>query len=279
MALVMVVGLFAVAAARAQQPGDQCPGSEATRDPCADVAVSMTAPAAAYVSERVIVELRIRNNGPQASRDVSINVAGFGLTSVSCPSSDSCGVSSLATGEEVMRKVEFEAASAGPSEIRAEVRSLSVPDPDEANNVALARMEVRRIPLGCPFTWTGTAGADTRAGGRFGDRLVGLGGADLLLGGEGTDCLVGGDGDDRLSGGPRSDTLKGGSGNDALRGGSGADKLVGGSGEDRLLGGSGSDSLHARDRSRDVVDCGAARDVARVDRRDRVLRCERVLRR
>ena len=55
--------------------------------------------------------------------------------------------------------------------------------------------------------------------------------------------------------------------------------LVGGRGKDKLFGGAGNDTLDARDGKRDTVDCGAGRrDLARVDRRDRVRRCERVKR-
>ena len=104
-------------------------------------------------------------------------------------------------------------------------------------------------------------------------------GADTLLGGGGRDNLEGGEGDDALSGGTGRDSLFGGDGRDRLSGGSGRDHLSGGGGADRIAGGAGHDRVFARDRSRDVIRCGAGRDVADVDRRDVVIGCERVRRR
>ena len=63
-----------------------------------------------------------------------------------------------------------------------------------------------------------------------------------------------------------------------LRGGGGADFLVGGADRDVLLAGAGRDRVCARDRTRDVIDGGTARDVASLDRRlDRVRRIETLL--
>jgi Ca2+-binding RTX toxin-like protein len=64
-----------------------------------------------------------------------------------------------------------------------------------------------------------------------------------------------------------------------LFGGIGNDVLYGGAGSDRLYGGPGNDTLRARDGQRDVVDCGPGRDIAYVDRIDRVSACERIVRR
>ena len=94
----------------------------------------------------------------------------------------------------------------------------------------------------------GTRRPDTLRGGAAGDRMLGLRGRDRLIGRGGDDCLAGGAGDD------------------TLRGGAGRDVLKGGRGDDRI---------NARDGSFDVVDCGSGRDRARVDRVDRVRRCER----
>jgi Ca2+-binding RTX toxin-like protein len=96
--------------------------------------------------------------------------------------------------------------------------------------------------------------------------------ADVLWGTRRADVLLGGRGNDRLSGG---------AGNDRLSGGAGNDRLVGGPGRDRLDGGAGRDTLDAHDRaSGDIVTCGPGRDVAIVNRGDRVARdCERVVRR
>lgn len=86
-------------------------------------------------------------------------------------------------------------------------------------------------------------------------------------------CQPGGPGDDY------NDELQGGGGRgaDDLRGESGNDRLVGGFDADRLSGGPGNDRITSVDGERDTVDCGSGRDVAIVDRRDRVRsNCERV---
>jgi Tol biopolymer transport system component len=135
----------------------------------------------------------------------------------------------------------------------------------------------------CVFGGTGN---DRLSGGAGDDLLFGDAGADRLLGEAGSDRLTGGAGGDRLAGGPGSDRLDGGPGTDRLDGGAGADRLTDAAGRDRFAGGAGADRIDARDRTRadrrrvDVVRCGPGRDVALVDRADRVARdCERVRRR
>jgi Tol biopolymer transport system component len=160
---------------------------------------------------------------------------------------------------------------------------------------------------GCPLRGqqiVGTPGADRRSGTAGTDILFGLAGNDVLRALGGADCVFGGSGNDRLSGGigddhafgeggndrllgeRGGDRLDGGPGNDLLDGGPGADRLTDVRGRDRFAGGSGADRISARDRTRrdrrraDVVRCGPGRDVAFVDRADRVARdCERVRRR
>jgi Ca2+-binding RTX toxin-like protein len=100
-------------------------------------------------------------------------------------------------------------------------------------------------------TFSGSARADRITGTAANDVMYGLGGGDLLR------ALAG---------------------NDVLYGGRGNDVLDGGLGLDRLFGGPGNDMLRARDGRRDVVDCGAGRDTAIVDRVDRVSGCELVRR-
>jgi len=73
-----------------------------------------------------------------------------------------------------------------------------------------------------------------------------------------------------------ADTAFGGAGADVLCGGRGGDTLTGGQGRDVLVGEEGNDALRARDGAPDTVDCGPGRDVAIVDRLDRVRRCETV---
>ena len=121
---------------------------------------------------------------------------------------------------------------------------------------------------------------DDRLWGRAGaDRLFGSRGKDQLRGAAGKDLLNGGPGDDRVWGGKGPDTLLGGRGKDLLNGGPGPDVVHGGFGVDRLFGGKGDDRILARDRRRDVINCGPGRDVAVVDRFDRVVPgCETIQR-
>ncbi len=144
-------------------------------------------------------------------------------------------------------------------------------------------------PGPCANLKRGTAIADRLRGTAVGDFILGLVGNDVIRGGRGRDCLTGGVGNDRLlgerdgdklSGGPGRDRLSGQPGADLLNGARGNDRLVGGTGPDRLNGGPGNDFISARRGSRDTVRCGGGRrDVAVVDRRDRVSGCERVRRR
>ena len=65
-------------------------------------------------------------------------------------------------------------------------------------------------------------------------------------------------------------------GDDLLSGGPKRDYLIGRGGHDTMKGHGGDDFLRARDTTRDVVRCGRGSDVARVDRVDRLRRCEDV---
>lgn len=102
----------------------------------------------------------------------------------------------------------------------------------------------------CSEDLRGTRRADDLVGGEGGQTIRGRGGADTITGGQGEDCLIGGTGGDRVSGGRGDDLLRGGAGRDLLRSGG--------------------------DPARDLVLCGAGRDRARVDPRDRVRGCESV---
>jgi hypothetical protein len=99
-----------------------------------------------------------------------------------------------------------------------------------------------------------------------------------LVGKRGKDRLVGSSEGDSLKGRGGRDVLRGRGGRDCLAGGTGGDRLNGGTGSDDLDGGPGADVIKARDRDRDTVRCGAGDDRAKVDRRDRVRRCENVKR-
>ena len=158
------------------------------------------------------------------------------------------------------------------------------------------------VPYGCPARGSKgpdqvllTALADLFGGGAGDDRIWGLegndrvcgeAGADRVSGGAGNDVLFGDDcgtrtgrgGNDVLSGGAGNDRLSGGPGDDRLAGGDGEDMLVGGSGHNSYDAGAGADDVHARNGRRETIDCGPGRDIARIDRGDRVRRCERVRR-
>jgi hypothetical protein len=108
-----------------------------------------------------------------------------------------------------------------------------------------------RPGAGCTRVKRGTKRRNLLRGTAGNDRLFGLRGNDRLLGKRGRDCLFGGRGNDRLNGG------------------GGRDRMVGGPGRDRLV---------ARGSAIDQLDCGPGRDLAIVDKRDVVRRCERVRR-
>jgi DNA-binding beta-propeller fold protein YncE len=142
-----------------------------------------------------------------------------------------------------------------------------------------------------------TAGSDLLVGTAGPNVICGLGGSDTIKGLGGDDKVYGDRcggrasaargravgapraGHDLLIGGAGADRLFGGRGRDRLRGGRGRDRLRGGRGRDRLRGGPGRDRLHVRGGGRDRVHCGDGRDTVRVDKRDSVRRCERIIRR
>ena len=162
----------------------------------------------------------------------------------------------------------------------------------------------------------GTNGPDTLRWTNGDDNLIGKGGNDDIFGLGGRDAVVGGAGRDVMQGGPppprpevpprceaapnNNDDLTGGAGNDFLNGNVGTDRLLGGTGDDVLweevciggggeagtfeilMGGAGNDFLWVRDTPfpvppKDLVLCGAGRDVASVDRVDVVVGCERLM--
>jgi Ca2+-binding RTX toxin-like protein len=135
--------------------------------------------------------------------------------------------------------------------------------------------------LGTPLSdqITGTTAGDRIRGGKGKDRINGLAGADCLFGEAGNDTLKGGKGNDKLSGGTGNDKLDGGDGKDGLDGGDGNDKLTGGAATNTYKGGKGNDTINARNRKRELVNCGKGKkDKATVDKRDRVKGCEKLKR-
>jgi hypothetical protein len=121
-------------------------------------------------------------------------------------------------------------------------------------------------------TIVGTAKRNTLVGTKKRDVICGLGGNDRILGRGGNDLILAGKGADRASGG---------AGQDRVYGNSGSDRLYGNAGRDRLYGNGGRDQLNAASNRKrgDVVDGGAGRDSASVNRGDRVRSVERVARR
>lgn len=136
------------------------------------------------------------------------------------------------------------------------------------------------------ITKIGTNGPDTLMGTNGSDELFGRGGTDWINGRGGNDVIEGGPGDDNpltsraignLDGGPGADVISGGAGDDDLWDG----PSPGDSAVDILDGGEGNDFLGAANRpaARDIVSCGAGRDLAYVDRKDIVGDdCERIWR-
>ncbi len=122
---------------------------------------------------------------------------------------------------------------------------------------------------GCVQALIGTDEPDLLVGSGVGDVVFGRGGGDTIRGLGGHDCLIGAAG---------NDTLRGEDGDDRLTGGVGNDKLVGGGGVNAYNAGPGNDTVDAANGRVELVVCGAGRDRARVDRRDRVSGCERVTR-
>jgi Ca2+-binding RTX toxin-like protein len=126
------------------------------------------------------------------------------------------------------------------------------------------------------------AGNDTIDAEGGNDRVYAGAGNDRVIAGGGDDRVRGGEGSDDLSGGGGNDVLRGRPGNDSLNGGDGNDRMWPGSGEDTQFGGDGNDVLHAlaNDNQRDVLDCGAGRDVAVINAREphdlAAANCERV---
>jgi hypothetical protein len=123
----------------------------------------------------------------------------------------------------------------------------------------------------------GESGADAVRGAAGDDRIDGGSGADTARGGNGDDRLRGASGSDDLRGEAGRDRLLGERGNDRLSGGAAGDRMSGGPGRDRMTGGAGPDRFTAHDGVRDVLDGGAGRDRAAIDRRlDRVRRIEAI---
>jgi Ca2+-binding RTX toxin-like protein len=84
---------------------------------------------------------------------------------------------------------------------------------------------------------------------------------------------------DLLRGTAYADVLDGRAGPDRLFGYAGKDVLTGGLGKDTIDAGKGNDTIRARDKTRDVVRCGAGTDTVTADKVDVLANCEKVSRR
>jgi Ca2+-binding RTX toxin-like protein len=99
--------------------------------------------------------------------------------------------------------------------------------------------------------------------------------AAAIVGTNGPDRLIGTNHADSINGRGGADLIRGRGGRDALRGGRVRDEIVGGKKFDRFFAGGGRDTIRARDGQPDEIECGAGRDLARVDRvEDGVYDCE-----
>lgn len=120
-------------------------------------------------------------------------------------------------------------------------------------------------------TLTGTAGADTLKGVRYGggqdDTIYGLEGDDMiygyngvgdygdnwLYGGAGSDTIYGAYGVDYIEGGTEDDHIRGYNGNDELHGGAGDDEILGGNNDDTLYGDAGADILKGENNNDTLI--------------------------
>ncbi len=297
---------------------DTCAQDAATHTgPCtADIAMSVAQLVlpAIFISGATVVGAQVANNGPTDANHVVVTLrppAGVTLASPFTPTGScvtttiiTCTIMTLHAGDNAKITASVFANTAGSYPIAAHGSSDTI-DPNAANDDVtltagigiLPPLQPKTVDRPCKTTRNGTASANTITGTAFGDKIMAGGGRDVVHGGKGDDCVYGGlgsdvlygddgndklygqAGDDRLLGGNGNDTLSGSTGKDYLSGGPGNDTITGSTGKDTILGGSGNDTISARDRGRDIVDCGPGSDTATVDRQDSVKHCEHVKRR
>jgi RTX calcium-binding nonapeptide repeat (4 copies) len=115
------------------------------------------------------------------------------------------------------------------------------------------------------------------------DHADGGDGVDRILLGPEADHAVGGEGDDLMYGEAGPDWLDGGAGEDLVAGEEGPDQLFGGDGADQIRAGFNAEQWYLRgphtiDTWKDSVDCGAGEDSGHLNRWDRRVSCEEVVR-
>ena len=189
-----------------------------------------------------------------------------------------CNLNFLAAGGSSLIRFSINVGAGGAKTVTARL-TMNTPDPNLADNTASLAFEVKaptttppaagpKVPTG--KTFNGTARANT---------INGTGGPDVIRGLGGNDRLFGLAGNDQLLGDIGNDLLNGGFGNDRLLGGFGNDRIIGGPGRDTIEGSPGNDTIEARDRTRDIINCGPGQDTVFADRIDTVSRnCETIRR-
>jgi hypothetical protein len=138
------------------------------------------------------------------------------------------------------------------------------------------------LPAASASTGDGDDKVTTSAGPEFNSSF---GGAFEANGGSGNDTLIGTEsvftfikgasGNDSIQGGPGQNVIFGGGGADSITGGIGPDYVEPGRGIDTAFLDGGRDIIAAADGMRDLVNCGARRDFASRDPKDRIHGCER----
>jgi RTX calcium-binding nonapeptide repeat (4 copies) len=205
------------------------------------------------VSEPVSVSVAV----PPGFRVLRATAGGFNRceitsTTVTCPNTR-VGPNGLVELTGIPSGTFYDRAGSLPwsLEFRASAWSSMI-DAHPEDNSAIAQLRLKDGTCTVNLVARGDKRRNRIRGTMFGDRIAGAAGADRLAGRSGRDCIRGGDGADVISGGP---------------------------GRDRLNGSDGKDRIDARDGVRDLVACGPGKDLAVVDRKDRVGGCERVRRR
>jgi uncharacterized repeat protein (TIGR01451 family) len=288
----------------------------AARAATADISLGISGPQYAVVGAEASYDVTIANTGPSAATGVVltdtipstarlVRTAGDGTCTPGAPLR--CTLADIPTGHSATVTIVLAGTTAGTTVHHAVSVTATTTDPTSGDHTgavdttvtepSVAPPPVALLGPPCANVQYGTRDDDVLTGTAFGDTIYGLDGSDLLRGLDGGDCLWGGEGPDVLDGDGGDDALWGGNGRDRLIGGAGNDRLYGGLKRDVLLGGEGDDQLfpgpgrdlvragagndvvHARDGSRDVIECGPGVDRVTADRRDRVVGCEQVGRR
>lgn len=285
---------------------DKCPTNAARFDQECDtnlVVTNSASPSSVAPGDNVVITATATNSGASPARSVVMVVtipdqlailfaaANRGADCQVTGRTITCNIGDVPGNAVAKVQVATRAASVG-SGTSVAVATTSSTDVDNSNNSASAGVTVaspapQLKPGACANSAVGTSAKDVLTGTTAGDNVFGLQGNDVLSGLVGDDCLSGGPGNDNIDGGAGNDTiygedgndkLSGGTGNDTIDGGPGNDTISGGQGTNKVKGGAGKDTINVADGKKETVDCGPGRDTARVDKRDKVKGCEKVIR-